>query len=158
MKKIFNPYKNIKDYFCFGCSPDNQNGLQMDFYEDGDFIICNWKPKHHLQGYVNVLHGGIQATLLDEIASWVVNIKLKTAGVTYNMDINLKKPLYLNKAPYHIRAALIEQKRKVAIIHAELFDADKTLCTEGKIQYYVFPEAYAKDTLLYPGLETFFEK
>lgn len=157
MKKIINPYTSIEGYNCFGCSPDNKHGLQMEFFEDKEYIVCNWEPKNYLQGYVNVLHGGIQATLLDEIANWVVNIKLKTAGVTYNMDINLKKPLYLNKSPFLIRASLVEQKRKVAVIHAELFDADKTLCAEGKIQYYIFPEEYAKEKLLYPGFENFFE-
>jgi len=64
-------------YQCFGCAPHNHNGLQMSFAEDGEYVVSEWEPKDYFQGYYNVLHGGIQATLMDEIASWLVQIKLK---------------------------------------------------------------------------------
>lgn len=35
-RKIFNPYRKLSGYCCFGCSPDNQSGLQMEFTEDDD--------------------------------------------------------------------------------------------------------------------------
>ena len=72
MKKISNGYVSLKDYNCFGCSPNNGNGLRLHFYSEGDFVISKWTPTHDFEGYHNVLHGGIQATLLDEIANWSV--------------------------------------------------------------------------------------
>ncbi len=77
MKKIRNPYVDLKGYNCFGCSPNNIQGLHMHFEEHGEKIISEWTPKMQFQGYKNVLHGGIQATLMDEIASWCVQIKQK---------------------------------------------------------------------------------
>jgi len=38
-----------------------------------------------------MLHDGIQATLLDEIADWVLIVKLGTSGVTKNLNINYVK-------------------------------------------------------------------
>ena len=35
MKKIINPWKDMEGYNCFGCSPDNEAGVRMEFYEDG---------------------------------------------------------------------------------------------------------------------------
>ena len=39
MKKIINPWKNMEGYNCFGCSPDNEAGVRMEFYEDGDEVV-----------------------------------------------------------------------------------------------------------------------
>ena len=59
-------------YHCYGCDPNSPQGLRMEFYENGDEIVSVWHPRPEYQGWVNTLHGGIQATLADEISSWVV--------------------------------------------------------------------------------------
>lgn len=68
MKKIQNPYaiSGRKEYLCFGCSPNNESGLNLEFWEEGEEVIAKWMPCKSFEGFVNVLHGGIQATLLDE--------------------------------------------------------------------------------------------
>ena len=49
MKKIINPWKNMEGYNCFGCSPDNEAGVRMEFYEDGDEVVSIWKPRPEYQ-------------------------------------------------------------------------------------------------------------
>ena len=44
---------------------------RIEFYEDGDEVISIWKPQPQFQGWIDTLHGGIQAVLLDEICAWV---------------------------------------------------------------------------------------
>ena len=83
MKKIINPWKGMEGYNCFGCAPNNEAGVKMEFYEDGDEVISIWKPQPQFQGWIDTLHGGIQAVLLDEICAWVVLRKLQTTGVTW---------------------------------------------------------------------------
>ena len=41
MEKIINPWEGMEGYFCFGCAPNNESGLKMEFYEDGDEIVSN---------------------------------------------------------------------------------------------------------------------
>lgn len=82
MIKLKNPYAEFKEYNCFGCSPTNPSGLRMEFHEEGENIVSRWNPGHDHQGFHDLLHGGIQATMMDEIASWVVFMKLDTVGVT----------------------------------------------------------------------------
>ena len=60
MKKIINPWKDMEGYNCFGCSPDNEAGVRMEFYEDGDEVVSIWKPRPEYQGWLNTLHGGIE--------------------------------------------------------------------------------------------------
>ncbi len=158
MKKISNPYKKMKGYQCFGCSPNNLNGLQMAFAEDGEYMVSEWEPKDYFQGYYNILHGGIQATLMDEIASWLVQVKLKTAGVTSTLNVRYKKPVPTDKGIIRLRARLTDQHRNLATIHVELFCPENELCAESDIVYYTYSHEVAVNRLHYPDHKEFFEE
>ncbi len=97
MKKIINPWKGMEGYNCFGCAPNNEAGVKMEFYEDGDEVISIWKTSATVSGMqIDTLHGGIQAVLLDEICAWVVLRKLQTTGVTSKMETRYMKPVNTN--------------------------------------------------------------
>jgi acyl-coenzyme A thioesterase PaaI-like protein len=151
MRRISNPYKKIPGYNCFGCSPDNHDGLKMEFFEDGDEIVSEWEPSFKFHGYLNVIHGGIQSALMDEIACWVVLIKLKTGGVTSRIDIHLRKPVRADMGKISLRAKLLELKRRIAEVDIKLFANDGTLCTYGKVWYYTYPAGEAVNSLNYPA-------
>ena len=74
MRKITNPFAGMEGFHCFGCCKDNDHGVHMDFYEDGDDVVCFWKPDGEYQGWRNTLHGGIQATLLGHITEQKRNL------------------------------------------------------------------------------------
>ena len=157
LEKILNPYRELPGYRCFGCSPDNAAGLRMEFHDDGEYIISHWDPRPEFQGYLDVLHGGIQATLLDEIASWVVMVHLKTGGVTSRMETRYLKRVMVNEGPILVRARLAENKHRLATIQAELFNAAGELACEAKVQYFLMPEKMAREKLAYPGVDKFKE-
>lgn len=157
MKKIINPFVERENYNCFGCSPNNKDGLQMSFYEDGDFIISIWEPKKQFEGFTNVLHGGIQATLMDEIASWVVFVKLGTSGVTSKLEVKYKKPVYCDKGKITLKARNCRTIRNLAEISVELFDGEGELCSSATVVYYMLKKDEAQNQLSYPGVEAFYE-
>jgi len=156
MKKINNPYAEMPGYHCFGCSPKNEHGLQMSFYEDGEEVICNWQPRGFLQGYHNVLHGGIQATLMDEIGSWLVQVKVKTAGVTSTLSVKYMHTVYVNQGEITLKAKLLGMRRNLADIEVNLFDATGKLCARGELVYYTFSQEMAKKKLNFPEEEAFY--
>lgn len=158
MRKILNPFREYSGYNCFACCPDNKSGLQMTFYEDGEYIYSKWKPRQIFQGYMNVLHGGIQSTLIDEIASWTCYIKAGTAGVTARIEVRYKLPVYVDKGIIKLKSKIDSIKRNIARIKAELYDSQNQLCAEGTVDYYLIPEGKARKELYYPGVEKFFEK
>jgi uncharacterized protein (TIGR00369 family) len=153
--EIKNPFHKLEGYNCFGCSPDNALGLRMHFRIEGDEVLCDWEPEDHLQGWVGILHGGIQATLMDEIASWYVFVMLQTAGVTSKMEVKLIRPVKMDLAPFRLRAKLLEMKRNVAIIQVRLYMNDGTLGAESLMHYFTYPQNIAHEKLYYPGIEHF---
>jgi acyl-coenzyme A thioesterase PaaI-like protein len=157
MRQINNPYIGQEGYNCIGCSPQNSIGYQLDFYidEETKTLFAEWQPHLTYQGYKNVVHGGIQATLLDEIASWVVYTVLGTGGVTSQMHIRYRKPVFITDGPVKIKAWLIKNEKKIADIQTELCNGNDVLCAEGVVQYFVYPENVAREKYGYPGLENF---
>lgn len=155
MKYIRNPFTKLEGYNCFGCSPSNPLGLKMNFILDGDMVTCTWSPESDYQGWYNILHGGIQATLMDEIASWVVFVKIGSSGVTQYMEIEYKKPVSI-KYPVLLKAHLLNFENPKATIRVELHSQDE-LCTLGTLTYFVYPLEFAKKKFFYPGKEAFLE-
>lgn len=154
--KIRNPFEQVKDYNCFGCSHGNDHGLKLDFYDMGDYLESEYMPDHSLEGWIGVLHGGIQTTLVDEIASWLVFVKLKTAGVTSRIDIRLRRPVFVADGPIKVMARLIDVQKNIASIAVELRNNKDEKCLDGIVYYYIFPEEVARQKYNYPGVDAFY--
>ena len=137
MEKIKNYWIDEQGYHCFGCDPNHASGLKMEFYEDGDEVVCFWEPTGEHQGWVNVLHGGIQATLIDEICGWVVFHKFQSSAVTSKMEVKYRKPVKTNEGKLTIRARAVDHRRNLVTINAQIFNAAGELCTEGCCIYFM---------------------
>lgn len=160
MKKIFNPYaaNHNREFGCFGCSPFNHTGLQLKFFDYGDYIEARWTPEKNFEGFTGILHGGIQATLIDEIASWLVFTKCATAGVTSGLTVAYHKPLRIADGEVTIRAKLSSIESNTAIIECEILAGNGVCYASGEARYYLFPENVARKRFLYPGVESFYSE
>ncbi len=155
MKKIINPWAGLTDkgYNCFACAPTNPCGLKMEFYEDGDEIVSLWTPGNNYQGWLNTLHGGIQATLLDEIGGWIIARKFQTSGMTTNLAIKYKKPIPTGEdVTIEIRGRVKEVKRMFVFIEAEIIYNGET-CSSAEMTYYTFPKDVAEKDFMFNGCE-----
>lgn len=147
MKKIMNPWEKYEGYFCFGCAPDNQSGLHMEFYEEGDEVLSIWKPRAEYQGWIDTLHGGIQAVLLDEICAWVIVRKLQTTGVTSKMETRYRKSVSTKDSYVVLRASIREVKRNLVLVDAKLYNQEGAVCTEALCTYFTFPQQKAREEM-----------
>lgn len=145
MKRIINPWRGMDGYRCFGCDPRSEPGLRMEFYEDGDRIVSRWKPRPEFQGWVDTLHGGIQATLADEISSWVVFRKFQTSGVTSRMEVRYLKPIHTSEDHITLQATVVRQRRNIVDIEVKIFNSQDQLCTEALCIYFLFPKEKAHE-------------
>lgn len=84
----------IKDNGCFVCGPDNLRGLQASFEIDpaSRSSLCRLTIPDPFQGWKDVVHGGILATLLDEACVHAC----RTVGphpVTAELTVRYRKPV-----------------------------------------------------------------
>lgn len=150
MKEILNPWVDLQAYNCFGCSPKNMIGVRMRFFEDNELdpmgdIVSVWKPTQHHQSWINTLHGGVQATLLDEICGWVVFKKLNTSGVTAKMDLRYKQAVPTNQGVLVLRARLKENNHRIAVVEGVIQDKQGKTLTQCECTYFTFNQKKANE-------------
>ncbi|MDD7317182.1 MAG: PaaI family thioesterase [Prevotella sp.] len=134
MDKIQNPWLQVPGYSCPGCSPTNEKGLKLQFWEECDDIVSYWQPELSYQSWKNTLHGGIQCMMLDEVAGWVVFRKLQTMGVTSRIDTKYIKPMTIVDK-VEMRARITKRMRQVVFIESELWQNGE-LCTCAEVTYF----------------------
>lgn len=145
MRKIKNPWMQKDGYNCFGCSPDNPIGIHMEFYENRDEIISFWHPQTQYQGWVDTMHGGILATIIDETAGWVVFRKLQTSGMTTKLELKYRKPVMTTEPQITVRGHIVEQRRNLVTINVSIENSKGETCVEGRATYFAFDKAKAAE-------------
>lgn len=93
--------KQPNSKFCFVCGLENSNGLQLSFYQDQQGqVLAETVVPDRFQGYPGVVHGGIVASILDEVAMRAAMVEdhnrfMVTARMTlrYRKQIPVEQPL-----------------------------------------------------------------
>ena len=152
-KKLKNPWLGCEGYNCFGCAPSNPYGVKMEFYEVGDKIVSRWKPVSQFQGWIDTLHGGIQAVLLDEICAWAVMRQSQRAGVNSKMVTQYNRTISTNEEYIDIEAHVVEQRRNIFIVEASIYNMAGELCSSAECTYFTFPPEKARTEMGFEGCE-----
>jgi uncharacterized protein (TIGR00369 family) len=121
---------------CFACGPDNPIGIHLgDPKVDGTDITATFRPRHEYQGTSGSLHGGIAATVVDEIMVWAAILQERVLCVTGRMDIRYRKPL-ANDGEYLARARVDRRSGRRLEVSAEI-EADGATAVSGSGLYLV---------------------
>jgi uncharacterized protein (TIGR00369 family) len=152
---VRNPFAGNENYQCFGCDPHNPIGLKLQFTRTGNEISATWEPRADLEGYPGIIHGGIQATLIDEIGAWYVYSVLGTAGVTRGLNITYQQPALTAEGPFTIRGTGERDGKRQVRIHVTLENSSGEICAIAECLYVVFSEEIARKRFSFPGKEAF---
>jgi len=108
---------------CFGCGGNNNQGLQIKSYWQGETGICQWRPQTHHQGWAGLTCGGIIATLVDchcvaTAMAYAIREEGRMLGsephyrfATGSLSVRFVKPTSVN-TPLLLTARVIEVKDK----------------------------------------------
>jgi uncharacterized protein (TIGR00369 family) len=108
---------------CFGCSPSNPAGLHLRFFRDTDGIVCETTIGAAHQGAPNVVHGGIQAVLLDEACCATVAFTTGDSVVTGELNLRYHRPCPTG-IPLAMRAHIVRDEGRYLVVRADLRNAD----------------------------------
>lgn len=80
---------------CLLCGTDNPSGFGLNFHlQNDDSVKAEYLCESHLQGYSNILHGGIISSLLD-CAMVHCLFAHDIIAVTAEMNVRFKSPIHL---------------------------------------------------------------
>jgi len=108
------------DGYCFACGKNNPHGLQMRVaYEEADkSASCRLYLARRFQGWSGIAHGGVVATLMDEIMAHAV-IRHVGQALTTDMQSRYLAPVPLDQELV-VRGWVAEINRRLATTQAEV--------------------------------------
>lgn len=121
--------------YCFACGERNPIGFQLKIIETEKGVKSEFIPKKEYEGYQDIIHGGIIATLLDEMIAWACRKKGYQA-VTAELQIRYKKPMVLNKK-YFAYGRIIKIHHKLIIGESEVSDEKETIFAYAQAKMYL---------------------
>jgi acyl-coenzyme A thioesterase PaaI-like protein len=78
---------------CFVCGDSNPHGLRLRFHTDGARVTARFKPCEHHIGFKGVVHGGVIATVLDEIMVWSCAVSAERFAFCAELNVRFLNPL-----------------------------------------------------------------
>ncbi|WP_444888867.1 PaaI family thioesterase [Microbulbifer sp. JMSA008] len=135
----------IQGNHCFGCGPDNDQGLRIkSYWVEPDKSRCLFTPSpYHNAGPAQYLNGGIIATVIDchtvctAIADGYLQAGRKIGSgdkiwfATGKLDIKYLAPAAID-LPVLLEATIVERGPKKTILHCEL-SSDGRLCAKANV-------------------------
>lgn len=122
----------MPDNLCFGCGPDNDRGLRIKSYWDGDESVCSYRPEpHQTAGPPQFLNGGIIATLIDchcvcTAVAHLYRSEGRTVGsdptiwcATGRLEVRYLSPTPIDR-PVELRARVVETAGKKVTLRCTL--------------------------------------
>ena len=128
---------------CFGCGRDNEQGLQIKSYWEGEESVCTWNPEAHHIAFIGVTCGGIIATIIDcHCLNTAVAAAYRAEGrdigseppigyLTGSLFIKYLRPTPINK-PITLRAQVKEMAGKKIVVTCSLYSKKKE-CAFGEL-------------------------
>jgi acyl-coenzyme A thioesterase PaaI-like protein len=97
--------------YCFACGQQNPFGLHLRFEAENGGIAAFLTPGPHLQGFAGVLHGGIAATVLDDVMNNLVTRTRGTLVVTAKLELRFRRPVPVGE-PLVCHARITQERGK----------------------------------------------
>ena len=136
--KVISKQKNSR--YCFICGLENPIGLRSQFYNMEDesvMTVFKYLPEH--QSFPQRVHGGLIATMLDELAMRAYWAKDENIwGVTTSMETKFRKPV-----PYNVeligKGEVISDTSKFFKTKTIITDRDNIVYSEALTSYIKLP-------------------
>ncbi len=112
----------VAPHACFACGELNAVGLRLVLHVAGDTCWTETTLASTFQGWEDVTHGGIVATILDEVMGWAL-ASADSWGFTARLTIEYRRPTPIGR---RLRAEghLVERRRRLLTTQARLLDVE----------------------------------
>ena len=117
---------------CFACGLENPYSLGLTFHElDSGQVVSEVSIPGHFEGYPGIVHGGIIASMLDEIVSRAAMVgNHEHFFLTAKLEIRYRAPVP-TQTPLRLRGEVCKDRGGTKVSHGELLLPDGTVAAEA---------------------------
>lgn len=135
--------------YCFGCGQLNPDGLKLRVTAADGRARAIYHAREEHQGFPGLMHGGLIATLLDEVMGWAM-YSSGIWAVTGKMDLRYRRPIPLG-TDLAVEAAVTKQHARGLVAHGEVraLSSDELLVESKAIFVRVAPKQEEQLAFIY---------
>lgn len=109
---------------CFVCGESNASGLRLRFETDGRRVQTRFTVRPEHVGFKGVMHGGLIATVLDEVMVWACAVG--TRQFAYCAELTVRFLVPVQPGELVIIEAELAENRKNKVFHTQAVLRDET--------------------------------
>lgn len=114
---------------CFACGKDNPQGLRLNVKKTAGGVEVDCVLAEQFAGWQGIAHGGIVATILDELLAWACT-NFGRNCVTAEMTVRYRKPVRTD-SPLKGFGRVTGEKGRLLFAEAKLLDESGALLAEA---------------------------
>lgn len=124
---------------CFVCGINNPLGLNLGFSLDGKTVVSTFKflPEHG--GFRHAVHGGLIATVLDEVMVWACGVQARQLTYSAELTIRYRRTIMPGQEVRVIGIMTANRKNKLFEAKGEILDLNGNLLASGTGKYLPVP-------------------
>ena len=128
---------------CFVCGVENPVGLHLAFYSHAEGeVMCEVTLPDRYQGYPGVVHGGIVASMLDEVAGRAaMQGDVTRFMMTAKLDIRYRKPVPVGQR-LRLVGRLERRRGRLTTVRGEIWLPDGSLGAEAEALLSDIPDIF----------------
>jgi uncharacterized protein (TIGR00369 family) len=117
------------DHNCFACGGTNPIGMRLQIELGDGEARTEWTPTEDFAGWEDKVHGGLLATLLDEVMAWAP-ASHDSWAVTAEMNIRFRSPANPGER-LTATGRVTDKRRRIYQVHGEVHGRDGRLVAEA---------------------------
>jgi acyl-coenzyme A thioesterase PaaI-like protein len=111
------------DAMCFCCGVRNPIGLKLEFEDTpGGRMRTHWTPRKEHQGFKDIVHGGLVATVLDEVMVRLLYLR-GIPSVTAGLETKLLRPLRWG-TEYRFEGWIVQVRGRAVVTESEAYEVE----------------------------------
>lgn len=130
---------------CFVCGESNPAGLKLRFETDGRIVRTRFVPRAEHVGFRQTVHGGLTATLLDEIMVWACAVQTKRFAFCAELNVRFLNPVRPGEALVASGELVSNRRDKLFEAKADLRDKAGLVLATASGKYLPIKQAEVAD-------------
>ncbi|MBP9902624.1 MAG: PaaI family thioesterase [Verrucomicrobia bacterium] len=120
---------------CFVCGESNPFGLRLRFETDGRVVQTRFVPRAEHIGFKGVVHGGILATVLDEIMVWACAVPTRKFAYCAELTVRYRHPLAPGETVVVTSELVVNRKDRIYEAKASARNVANVILAEATGKY-----------------------
>jgi uncharacterized protein (TIGR00369 family) len=129
------------------CGESNASGLKIRFETDGKVVLAHFHARADHVGFKGTIHGGIIATVLDEIMVWACAVQTRRFAYCAELNVRFAIPLRPGQEVFASAELTSNRRNKLFEAKAELRDDAGVVLATATGKYLPVKESEAAEMM-----------